>query len=57
MKTVFNKTYSAEELCDVDRDICEAFSDNPVVDELPTDEHGFQQGTFNVTITWVPDGE
>jgi len=55
MKTVFDKTYSAEELADVDRDICEAFDDNPVVEEIPVDEKGFQKGTFKVTITWTPE--
>lgn len=57
MKTVFDKTYSAEELADVDRDICEAFEDNPVVEQIPTDEHGFHKGSFRVTITWTPDSE
>lgn len=56
MKTVFEKTYSAEELADVDRDICEAW-DNPAVADIPTDEHGFQEGSFKVTIVWMPEDE
>ena len=52
---VFNKQYDGESLYDLGRDIGEAFIEeyNPVLKEIPTDEHGFQRGTFTVTVTWT----
>jgi hypothetical protein len=56
---IFNETYDSESLYDLERDISEAFDVdyNPVVKEIPVDEHGFQEGTFEVTIKWIPEDE
>ncbi len=53
-KLIFENTYSAENLCDVERDICEAFEDdNPLTKTIPMDDNGyFMLGKFTVTITW-----
>ena len=53
----FEKTYCSEELCDLDRDVSEAFTEvfNPLMKEIPVDEHGFHQGSFKVTIEWQPE--
>lgn len=47
---LLDKVYSGDVICDIDRDVCEAFYDS----ELPIDEHGFQTGQFRVHITWEP---
>ena len=53
-KLVFNKTYTSEELCDLERDMSEAF--DPVFNEkfkdIPVDESGFMPGSFIVNIEW-----
>ena len=51
---IFEKEYDGESIVDLDRDISEATIEeyNPMVKLIPTDEHGLQQGTFKVTITW-----
>lgn len=53
---LFKKKYDGESICDVDRDVSEAFSSvmNPLMEQVPDDEHGMSQGTFTVTITWTP---
>lgn len=55
--TIFEKEYDGESVYDVDRDVSEAFLEdfNPLVKQIPSDEHGFQQGVFEVTITWRPE--
>jgi len=52
--TIFNKEYDGESLYDLGRDIDEAFIGdyNPLLDEVPVDEHGLQQGKFTVSIVW-----
>lgn len=54
---VFEKEYDGESLYDLSRDVSEAFDVryNPVVGSIPTDEHGFQRGTFRVVIEWIPE--
>ena len=54
---IFEKVYDGESICDMDRDICEAFLEayNPVMKEVPCDEHGFCKGTFTVKIEWKND--
>ena len=56
-KTIFQQTYSGESLSDIDRDVSEAVNAqyNEAMADIPTDEHGFQQGTFTVTIEWKPE--
>lgn len=49
-KIIFQKNYDAESLCDVERDVYEALNDD--VTEIPKDEHGFELGTFKITIEW-----
>lgn len=52
---IFQKKYGGEDLCDVYRDVSEAFDEdfNLEMDHVPQDEHGFCKGTFNVMITWT----
>lgn len=59
MLTVYEKVYDAESLCDLERDIAEAFDPryNPSVGNIPQDHHGFQHGEFTVTITWKNENE
>lgn len=54
MKTIFEKSYSKDELYDVERDVSEALQVmfNPAIEELPTDAYGFTSGIFTITITW-----
>lgn len=54
---IFEKEYDGESLYDLARDIAEAMQEdyNPTVGEIPQDEHGFQLGTFKVTIEWSND--
>ncbi len=54
---IFKKEYDGESLYDIQRDVHEAFDSrfNPLAEQIPQDEYGFQQGTFTVTITWSPD--
>lgn len=47
--TVFHKSYTAEELCDVERDIYEACATS--LETVPKDEDGFAVSTYTVTIT------
>ena len=56
-KEIFKKEYSGEEICDVERDVIEAFNPdyNPAAGEVPVDKHGFQEGTFTITVTWEAD--
>lgn len=55
-RVLLDKAYSAEELCDVGRDVHEAFDERftPAAAGIPKDEHGFDKGTFKVSITWSP---
>lgn len=54
---MFEQQYDGESICDVPRDVHEAFSStfNPVIRNIPVDEYGFQQGTFTITIQWSPE--
>lgn len=56
-RVLLDKNYSAEELCDLSRDIHEAFDERftPAAAGIPKDEYGFDEGSFKVTITWSPD--
>lgn len=57
MTNIFQKKYDGESIYDVGRDVSEAFDSdfNPIMDTLPTDEHGFTKGTFVVTVQWLPE--
>ena len=54
---IFEKEYDGESLYDLQRDISEAMmvDYNPSISKIPQDEHGFQLGTFKVTIEWSND--
>lgn len=58
-KVIFKKEYDGESLCDVERDMSEAFDPrfNIDVQDIPVDEYGFSQGTFKVTIEWCDNGQ
>lgn len=51
---VFNKHYRGEYLCDVARDVSEAFDEdfNALLKRIPHDRHGFLCGRFDIKITW-----
>lgn len=57
--TLFEKDYNGESLYDLGRDVSEVFdaSFNSLIEKIPTDEHGFQAGTFTVSIVWENDEE
>jgi len=59
MIKIFEQSYIGEEMCDIDRDVYVAMDDkfNPVMDQIPCDEHNIHEGTFKVTITWESDDE
>jgi hypothetical protein len=54
---LLQKTYDGESIVDVSRDVDEAFDADftPQVKDIPQDEHGFQKGTFKVTVEWIPE--
>lgn len=51
-KILFSKEYCSESLVDVERDIYEALEEDH---GIPVDQHGFQSGTFTITITHSED--
>jgi len=57
MLTLFDKTYDGESIVDIYRDVAEAIDSryNNLIDKIPQDRHGFQKGTFDVSIKWVED--
>ena len=56
-KVTFDKSYCGDEISDVYRDVSEAFEEpfNPVLLDIPKDEHGFQTGKFRIMIEWSPE--
>lgn len=56
-RLLLKKIYSAEELCDVGRDVAESFDERftPEAAGIPKDAHGFEEGVFEVTVTWRSD--
>ena len=57
-QTIFEQSYDGESIVDSFRDIPEAFNAgyNDLVLDIPTDEHGFMNGDFTITIKWNPKG-
>jgi hypothetical protein len=53
---IFEKVYDGESICDIDRDVSEAFDQryNPVLKDIPDGPY-FPNGTFTILITWSPD--
>jgi hypothetical protein len=54
---IFEKEYDGESIVDMGRDVHEAFEErfNPIMNQVPCDEHGIYTGTFKVTIQWVEE--
>ena len=54
---LFEKDYSSEELCDLERDISECFDPafNKKAALIPVDRYGFSSGTYKVTVEWFSD--
>ena len=54
---LFEKEYDGESMCDMDRDLCEAFIEayNPEMKQVQRDQYGFCKGTFKLTIEWESD--
>jgi hypothetical protein len=52
---IFEKEYDGESIVDLDRDVSECLQEdfNQIMTKIPTDEHGFQLGTFKVTVEWT----
>lgn len=59
-KMIFDKKYDADNLCNMDRDLLEAFDPllNPFLLTIPVDENEMFKGTIKFTIEWFPcDGD
>lgn len=56
-QVLFSRIYDSESLCDVERDVIEAFDPafTPAMANIPQDEHGFHAGSFRVTVEWIKD--
>lgn len=54
MIQIFYKEYDGESMYDFYRDVSEATvaEYNPLINDIPVDEDGFQKGKFIVTIRW-----
>lgn len=54
---LFRKEYDGEMLYDLSRDVMESLDPdfNEMAEKIPVDEHGFQKGTFRVTIEWIAE--
>ena len=56
MKTIIllHKEYDGEQLCDLSRDIYEAFDSqiNPISTTIPKDNYNIHKGKFKVSIIW-----
>lgn len=52
----FEKEYSDESLVDIEEDVYDAISQNPLLQQAQEDS-GFRPGTFKVTIEWTNDDE
>lgn len=50
-KTILEKTYSDEDLLDIEEDIISAIEQA----NFKTDEHGFHAGSFKVTVVYTDD--
>ena len=50
----YDISYEGESLSDVGSDIMKCFETkfNPLVKNIPEDKHGFQLGTFKITVEW-----
>lgn len=59
MITLLNKTYDGESIVDSTRDFSEAFDVRFQTEnaKIPTDEHGFAEGEYRVTVTWDKDSQ
>jgi len=52
---LFDRQYQGDSIVDMDRDVNEFFSDSLIDDfDIPQDDNGIMQGSFRVTVDWVP---
>lgn len=53
-RVLLHKSYSSEALCDLSRDLHEAFDERftPEAAGIPQDEYGFDKGSFEITLVW-----
>lgn len=51
---LLDKKYDGESIVDMYRDVAESVDDDftPEAKKIPSDEYGFHQGEFRVTVTW-----
>lgn len=58
-RVIFKKSYDAESLCDIERDMSECFDPTYNIDvaDIPKDEYGFDEGTFEVIVTWKSENQ
>ena len=53
---LFDKEYKGEAVVYMDREVNEFFSDSLIDDfDIPQDADGVMQGSFRVTVEWVPE--
>ena len=54
---LLKKSYGGESIVDSTRDFSEAFDGEftPQLKQIPVDEHGFHEGSFEVSVTWRSD--
>ena len=53
---ILDKTYDGESIVDLGRDVHEMFDQefDPRIATIPTDEYNIMQGSFKVTVEWIP---
>lgn len=51
---IFEKQYYSDTLIDLEQDVYETLNSisNDNLETIPSDEYGFLEGVFTVTITW-----
>lgn len=54
-KIIFTRSYSDEDLYDLDRHLFDAFDPalNPILNTIPVDQQQYMKGTFKVEVTWT----
>jgi hypothetical protein len=54
---ILDKQYDGESIVDLNRDVSEMLDEkfDPRIKTIPRDKYGFMQGTFKLTVEWVPE--
>jgi len=52
---LFQNTFDLFALCNIEQDIHHAIRYNPDLKNIPEDENGFFEGTFEIIVKWKPD--